>query len=176
MDHSTSLIPLSEEDLLIDKEESLTSQPNTQSTVDRFLVSSKDITQSSEPSIKELSGKLDKVLNLLSVSATNTEAKSSYKKTNSTKSIPGNSASNISEFLDLNKDIELVGDSEDKTVHCKICFFYLNSKSALQRASHLPSSGCVSTGLLIRHEAYQHCVLGHNSAWYRLRERNVGPL
>ncbi|CAB3985838.1 Hypothetical predicted protein [Paramuricea clavata] len=120
----SSLIPLSEEDPLIDKEESLTSQPNTQSAVDKFFVSSKEIAQSSEPSIKELSGKLDKVLNLLSVSATNTEAVPKGSR-GSSKAIPKKQIlpraslaillQKYSEFLDLNKDIELVGDSEDKT-------------------------------------------------------------
>ena len=90
----------------------------------------------------------------LSKSTSTSEEKGSSKNEVSTEGIPGNSASNITEFLAMNKDIELIG-----------------SQSALQRSSRLPSSGCLSSGLLIRDDAYQNCILGHNNMWNRMKKR-----
>ena len=146
--------------------------PATQTALDDFFTSSTcQMQDSTDPTVKELSCKLNKVLNLLTEKKS-TEAEKTFSKGKSTSNeIPGLSAKNISNFLEQNKDIELIGESEQKIIRCKICFVYLNSKTALQRASHLPSSGCISTGLPISAESYQNCVLGHNNTWYRLKKR-----
>lgn len=146
----------------------------TQTTLDQILTSSAPQTQPTEPTVKELSYKLDKVLNLLTENTSRVTSKTEKncpKDKDSVGDTPGSSAANISDFLEQNKDIELVGESEHKILRCKICFVYLNSKTALQRASHLPSSGCIATGLPISQESYQNCVLGHNNVWYRFKKR-----
>ena len=151
-------------------DESSATQPKTQSALETFFVDAQNSRPSQEPTAKELSDKLDKVLNILSTSASTLEEKGSCKKEVSTEGIPGNSASNITEFLAMNKDIEQIGDLEEKTLRRKIYFMYLNSKSALQRSFRLPSSVCLSSGLLLRHDAYQNCILGYNNLWYRLKK------
>ena len=152
-------------------DESSATQPKTQSALETFFVDAQNSMPSQEPTAKELSDKLDKVLNILSTSASTLEEKGSSKNEVSTEGIPDNSASNITEFLAMNKDIELIGDSEEKTLRCKICFIYLNSKSALQRSSSLPSSVCLFTGLLLRYDAYQNFILGHNNVRYHIKKR-----
>jgi hypothetical protein len=69
------------------------------------------------------------------------------------------------------EDIEVIGGPDKWTVRCKICFVYMNSKTAVRNAQHLPSSGNLSTGLNVIDEVYQKYMIGHNVTWYRFKNR-----
>jgi hypothetical protein len=83
----------------------------------------------------------------------------------------GSSATNITEFITEQKDIEVIGDPDKWTVRCKICFAYMNSKTSVQNAHHLPSTGNLSTDLNVVDEVYQKYMMGHNITWYRFKNR-----
>ena len=111
-----------------------------------------------EPTIEEISKKLDKVLAIVSPRVR--EKTTSFDgRRNSEQNGPNpryQDAKNLQEFLDVCPDIEILSISHKpgKEIKCKICDEYLHCKPGISKAtaSRLPTgkdAGCLSTGLKI---------------------------
>ena len=119
--------------------------------------------------VDEIISKLDTVLRLVSGNKKNVDEEKTHEK----KICCGNSATNLREFITEQEDIEVIGGPSKWTIRCKICFAYMNSKTAVRSAQHLPSSGNLSTGFNVVDEVYQKYTMGHNVLWYRFKNRLI---
>ena len=130
-----------------------------------------------EPTIEEISKKLDKVLAIVSPRVRE-ETTSFDGRRNSEQNGPNpryQDAKNLLEFLDVCPDIEILSISHKpgKEIKCKICDEYLHCKPGISKAtaSRLPTgkdAGCLSTGLKIDDSQYQYYVTGDKSTNHRI--------
>ena len=135
-----------------------------------------------EPTIEEISKKLDKVLAIVSPRVRE-ETTSFEGRQNSEQNGPNpryQDAKNLQEFLDVCPDIEILSISHKpgKEIKCKICDEYLHCKPGISKAtaSRLPTgkdAGCLSTGLKIDDSQYQCFTEGSNQKWYRFKKTLV---
>ena len=143
---------------------------------------SHDSHHDNEPTIEEISKKLDKVLAIVSPrveeetasfgTCQNSEPNSTY-----------HSAKNLQEFLDVCSDFEILSISHKpgKEIKCKVCDEYLHCKPGVSKpiASRLPSgkdAGCLSTGLKIDDTQYESFIEGKNQKWYRFKKTLIDHL
>jgi hypothetical protein len=142
------------------------SEEKHQSSINQFILNPK-CKSSDTVTVDDIVSKLDTVLKLVSGNKKSLGEEKKREK----KMCCGSSATNITEFITEQEDIEVIGGPDKWTVRCKICFVYMNSKTAVRNAQHLPSSGNLSTGLNVVDEVYQKYMIGHNVIWYRFKNR-----